>query len=198
MNYSADDRHRSIRDFVALVLGAPPWRVRTERQPVPDDQRPAAVVEETGPATQGRLPARRSSPQGMVDRQGSYTLTAYPVLGETGADARLEAQTIATAIEQAILLGLVDDDGTAWSGPEMIPVFDYAGVPVKGPDRAGPESGYGWLAIEDYPVRAIVDPDDFTRYTVVCEMRVSWQQAGRAAAPGVPVGGMGGTWGGVP
>lgn len=177
-----------------LALGSPPWKVRTERQPVPDDQRPAAVVETTGPTGPGRLPARRTAPQGLVDRQGAYSITAYPVLGETGADARVEAEAVAGRIEQSLLLGLVDDAGAVWSGQEMIPVFDFDGVPVKGPDRAGPDDGYGWLVVEDYPVRAIQDPDDFKRWTVVCDLRVSWQQSGRAADAGPLVGGMPGVF----
>jgi hypothetical protein len=196
VNFALDDRHRSLRRFLMNALGSPPWTIRTERQPVADEKRPIAVVEVSAPAVTTR--SRTSIPQGDVEKQQTFTLTLYPALGATGAEARLAAAEAAQLLEDAISVGLVNDDGTLLSAPEMLPVYDFAGVPVKGAGRAGPAVPYGWLRVEDLPVRPIQDPEDELRWTVVCDLRVSWEQAGRDRAPGAPVGSMpgGGTdWG---
>jgi hypothetical protein len=187
VNFALDDRHRSLRRFLMNVLGSPPWTLRTERQPVPDSDRPAGVIE-TLPSTTTR--ARTTLPQGNVEKAQTFPITLYPVLGATGAEARLEAERVAQLLDDAITVGLVDDDGAAFTYPERIPVYDYAGVPVKGAQRGGPPAPYGWLWAEDFPVQALQDPEDPLRWSVTCALRVSWEQAGREGAPGVPATGV--------
>lgn len=194
MNFTLDDRHRSLRRFLMNALGSPPWRVRTERQPVADEQRPVAVVEVTTAAT--TLRARRSIPQGNIERGQTFAIVLYPALGASAAESRLEAATVADRLQDSIAVGLVDelDNDALLSAPEMLPVYDFAGVPVKGALRAGPPAPYGWLRVEDYPVRPVQDPEDPLRWTVVCDLRVSWEQAGRDVAPAPAAGSMGGVF----
>lgn len=188
MNYALDDRHRSLRRFVMNALGSPPWTVRTERQPVADEERPVAVVEvSTAVVT---LRARTSIPQGNVERQQTFTITLYPVMEETAAESRLAAEAASQQLDQALVVGLSNDDETVLSYPEMLPVYDFAGVAVKGADRAGPMDPYGWMRADDYPVRTIQDPDDPLRWTVACDLRASWEQAGRERPPAPTVGSM--------
>lgn len=203
MNFTLDDRHRSIRRFLMNALGSPPWKIRTERQPVQDEERPVAVVEAPTPAATTR--SRTSVPQGNVEKQQTFTLTLYPALAETAAESRLAAAAAAELLADAIGVGLVwgpddegHDDGDLLTAPEMLPVYDYEDVPVKGAGRAGPEEAYGWLRVDDYPVGMIQDPEDVLRYTVTCSLRVSWEEAGRERKDAPPVGSMPGDWGGGP
>lgn len=177
MNFTLDDRHRSIRRFLMNALGAPPWRLRTERQPVADEERPVGVVEAGSPVTTTR--SRTSIPQGNVERAQTFSIMLYPPLKTTARESRLEAETWAQLLDQAILVGLLNDDGSTLSAPEMLPVYDFAGVPAAGADRAGAAVAYGWLRADDYPVQPRQDPEDPLRFTVTCDLRVSWEQAGR-------------------
>jgi hypothetical protein len=179
VNFSLDDRHRSLRRFLMNALGSPPWRVRTERGQVADEERPVAVVEVVGAVTQAF--ARSSIPQGDVMRRQAFTLTLYPQLGPTPAESRLAAAQLTELLTNAIGIGLDDEHGAVLSAPEMLPVYDFEGVPVKSATRAGPEEPYGHLTVEDFPVRPIQDPEDPLRWTVACDLRVSWWQSGRLA-----------------
>jgi hypothetical protein len=184
VNFSLDDRHRSLRRFVMNALGSPPWVVRTERQPVQDDERPVAVVEVTSAVATTQ--ARATLPQGDVRRTQTFTLTLYPVIEATAAESRQLAAQTAELLLQALGAGMSDDAGGVLSYPERIPVYDFQAVPVKGALRAGPADPYGHLTVEDYPVRPIQDPDDPLRWTVACDLRVSFWQAGRER-PAAPV-----------
>lgn len=193
MNYTLDDRHRSLRRFLMNALGAPPWRLRTERQPVADEERPVGLVETASPAATTR--ARVTVPQGDVEKVQTFSIMLYPALGDTAAESRLAAEEVAQLLDDAFTSGLIDDAGGELSRPFRVPVYDFAGVAVKGPERGGPEAAYGWLWIEDAPVRTVQDPDDVLRFAVVCDVRVSWSQGGRVPA-GVqtPAGSVPGAW----
>ena len=205
-NFELDDRHRSLRDFLSATLNGfvttadasaetPPlgstWIVHTDFGAVRDEERPVALVEPTTPTGPGELPARASTPQGNVQRQQTFTITLYPEVGDTPAKAGHAAAKAATQLERAITHGLVseDDEGekTRWSAPLRLPVFDYTDVPVEGEDSAGPVEPYGWLWVEDAPVRRLRDAADPKRYTVVCDLRLSWEEMGRTTDPAEPI-----------
>lgn len=194
-NYSVDDIHRSLRRYVSQALGSPPWTVRTERQPVEDDARNVCVVEPASPSSQGKH--RVSIPQGNLEKMMAFSAMAYPELGDTAADSRLAAQLVADLLEQAFAIGLVEGKGEEQrniGGPFRLPVYDFAGVPVKGAERgaAGDEYGFAW--VDDLTVRPLQDPIDYLRFTVVCDVRLSWEQGGRLL-PGAPAAGsMSGTF----
>lgn len=185
MNFTLDDRHRSLRRFLMNALGSPPWRIRTERQPVADEERPIAVVEVTTPAA--TLWSRKSIPQGDVQRGQTFSIVLYPELAGTAAESRLAAAQVAELLTNAIAYGLIDDAGERLSMPEELPVYDFEGVSVKGATRAGPAEPYGWMSVEDFPVEPVQDPEDPLRWTVVCPLRVTWWQGGAVRPPEEPV-----------
>lgn len=180
-NFAADDIHRSLRRFVSLVLEAP-WKVRTERQPVADSERPAMVIEPSSGITTGRH--RVSIPQGNVEKVQAFSAMAYPVLEETARESRLTAQKLADLLDQAFTVGLVDDAGVSIGAPFRIPIYDFEDVPVAGRSRAGPSEPYGFAWVADLTVRAMQDPVDYLRFTVTCDLRLSWEQGGRLGQVG--------------
>lgn len=182
--FSLDDRIRSLRRFVMNALGSPPWRVRTERQPVADEQRPIGVVEASTAMVTTR--ARTSIPQGEVERQQTFAIVLYPAMATTAAESRLIASQVAELLSDAIGFGLVGDG--VETPPEAIPFYSFDGVPVKGVTREGGAVPYAWMRVEDFPVRPIQDPEDPLRWTVVCDLRVSWEQGGRVRPPAPAVG----------
>lgn len=202
MAYSLDDRHRSMRRFLMNAVGSPPWLVRTERIPVPDEQRPVAVVEVAAPAITTRW--RTSIPQGNVEKAQTFSLTLYPAMVDdegaplTAAAARLGAHEAAELLDAALTFGLAFDDGSVLSPPRMIAIYDFEGVPVEGPGRAGAVEPYGWLTVDDAPVSVIPDPDDHLRWTVACDVRVSWSQPGRVGEADPLVGSMPGVFDATP
>lgn len=187
MNFSLDDRHRSMRRFLMNVLGSPPWTLRTERQPVKDEERPAGVVEVLAAAV---TRSRTTIPQGNVERAQTFPVTLYPGLMETAAESRMVAEAVAQLLDDAISVGLSNDDGTVLTYPERIPVFDFEDVPVKGATRAGPAEPYGWLWAEDWTTQAVQDPDDPLRWSVTCPLRVSWESMGRVRPDEPAAGGL--------
>lgn len=179
MNYEVDDLHRSLRRYISLVL-VQPWRVRTERQPVTPDERELCVVEPSSGVTTGRH--RVSIPAGNVEKLMAFSAMAYPAMGATASESRVEAQRIATILDNAFTNGLVDEtDGvqTNIASPFRVPVYDFLGVPVTGKSRAGPSEPYGYAWLDDLSVRSIQDSLDHLRYTVTCDLRLSWEQGGR-------------------
>lgn len=196
MNFAADDIHRSLRRYVAQVL-VKPWVVRMERQPVENDAREVCVVEPASGLTTGRH--RVSIPQGNVEKLQAFSAMAYPAMMSTARESRHEAQRIATLLDQAFTLGLVEphEEGppTNIGAPFRVPVYDYADVPVSGKERAGPADPYGYAWVDPgLSVRTIQDPLDYLRFTVACDLRLSWEQGGRIP-PSAPVAaGMSGTF----
>lgn len=179
MNFAVDDVHRSLRRFVALVL-TEPWTVRTERQPVTPDERQIAVIEPSSPLTTGA--ARVTIPQGNVSKVMSFAAMAYPSVEATGAESRQVAQAVADLLDRAFSSGLVDaDTGESVGAPFRIPVYDFDGVPVKGRNRRGASTPYGYAELDDLSVRVIQDPLDPLRFTVAVGLRLSWEQGGRLA-----------------
>jgi hypothetical protein len=174
-NYSVDDLHRSLRRFVWQALPED-WRVRTERQDVTPDERELCVVEAASGVTTTR--ARVSIPQGNVTKLMAFSAMAYPALGTTARESRLAAQAITDLLDAAFTYGLVED-GANIGAPFRLPVYDFAGVPVSGKSRAGPDDPYGYAWVDSLSVRAIQDGDDHLRFTVACDLRLSWEAGGR-------------------
>lgn len=194
-NFAVDDLHRSLRRYVAAVFGKP-WVVRTERQPVRDDDREVIVIEPASGVTTGRH--RVSIPQGGVEKIMAFSAMAYPALMTTSRESRHEAQRVADLLDGVFTLGLVEElrEGvqTNLGAPFRVPVWDYDGVSVTGRDRAGPDDPYGLAWVSDLSVRAVQDPVDSLRFTVACDLRLGWLQAGRAALTGPEVRSMLGTF----
>lgn len=194
MNFALDDIHRSLRRYVSQALGSPPWRVRVVRQNVTNDDRPVAVVEPASTATV--VAARATIPQGDVTKAQSYSVMAYPELGDTAAESGQIATQVAQLLLDAFQLGLVDEEGAFIGAPERLPVYDFAGVAVVGPieERIGPDEPYGYLWIDDIAVRPLQDAEDPLRFTVACDLRLSWQSAGRERPAAPMVGSLSGSF----
>jgi hypothetical protein len=192
VNFTVDDIHRSLRRYVALVL-VEPFKVRTEKQPVTPDERPVAVVEAASGVSTGK--SRVSIPQGPVEKLMAFSVMAYPAIPglaededqePTARESRREAYRVQQLLDDAFTYGLVDGDGADAvniGAPFRIPVYDYADVPVSGRNRQGPVEPYGYAWLADLSVRVIQDLDDPLRFTVTCDMRLSWEAGGRLMPP---------------
>lgn len=191
-----DDIRRSLRRYVALLLNSPPWTVRLQRTRVSDDERPVAIIDPQMLTTVWSRAGMRSGPSGDQQKAQPFAITCYPVLGDTAAAASEIATTLAHLLDAGFSRGLVTDDVPAvrYGAPWRIPVWDYVGVPVSGPGRAGPASSYAHASVDQFNVRPIQDPLDELRFTVVANLRVTWWAAGLAAdaaplAGGITTGG---------
>jgi len=183
---SIQDIHRSVREWIAQGLGAPPWRVRLgDEIPLSDKERPVAYVELTAPAR--TLDARATAPQGAIERLAPFTVSAYPVMGAEPRLSRMEADVIAD------VLGKLLDSGVAVAkapaSPAHIPIFDWQAIPLVGdaaerklPPTAEP---YTWARIPlGSSVQTIKDPMDPKRYTVGLVFTVRWSAPGAEGAIG--------------
>ena len=195
MAWEDSDIKRSLQRYLGETLEEP-WAIRTQRRQVADEDRPVAVIQ-TGQATV--LRARESVPQGEVESLVPITITAYPPLPVAPEEedpeepfdairlADLAAEQLKTHLRRLITIGLVvrDKDGRDWAGPFRIPLWDYADVPLTGPDRGGPEDPHDVLFVqrESLQVRSIQDPEDDLKWSVVCEFRVTVEEPGRIPDP---------------
>jgi hypothetical protein len=147
----------------------------------------------------GRLthPFRRSTlTQGAVTAAMPVTVSAYPETTGTVREAGRRARKLKQHIEDVATFGLDLGEAARFpggpprprAGPDRIPIYDYEDVALEGsaaerslPDGAEP---IGWLRVEDTGADAIQDPTDPRRWTVIWELRLSWERGGRI--PGVP------------
>lgn len=185
--YDPDDVVRSFRRLVFAMVGAP-WSLSLERREVKDEARPAGLVE----IGQTRASSARSAiPQGPVVYAAPVTVTLYPSLAsprEAGRTARI----LAHGLHQLIAVGAdgpVFEDGRPAAGPERVPLYDFSPVPLTGSaeQREGPEFPHDVLWVEDYGARALQDPMDPQRWSVVLDARVSWEAPGRVSSADDPI-----------
>jgi hypothetical protein len=184
-----DDIRRSLRRYVAQILGAPPWTVRLQRTRVDDDERPVAILDPGVMTTPFARAGMRDGNQGDVQKMRPFTVVCYPALGDTAAVSGEEAEQLASLLDAGFQRGLVTGDVPPVNigAPYRIPVYDFAGVPMTGPDRAGATSPYMYANVDEtINVRPIQDALDELRYTVVVNLRVSWWQGGRVL-PATPI-----------
>ena len=205
---SADpwDVIRSVQRWSALALYATsnsPWPVEIVEEQVPDLPRPFAIVSPLSPV---RPVSFTSGLEGQPIRyNATLSLTAFPSYEGGARVANAEAYRVLGGIQACVLRGLFlapvgDDFPVRFAHPTLIPLFDYEGVPVSGPNRAGPDVPYAQMDIDDFGGRVIPDPDDDARFTVVCDIVLSFfgQGAVRAAWEAPPTVAMPPSWGGDP
>jgi hypothetical protein len=174
-----DDVVRSVRAYAFEMLGAP-WTIDLERDDLPDSERPGGLIE-GGQSAPRR--ARTSIDQGPYERFMPVTLTLYPSLQQQRLAGRT-ARQLADALGRLVEVGLDTitlASGRPACGPFRIPLWDFAEVPLIGTpeERARPEFPVQVMWVEDSSTRAIQDPLDSKRWSVVLDMRVSWEVAGR-------------------
>lgn len=179
---------RSVRRYVWLMLGGSPWTARIGRVRASDDQRPVVIVDASSSLT--TLFARATIPQGDVQKARTLTVVAYPTLGATAQESTIAAEGLAALLEAGFERGLVTDSTPPQmiGAPWRVPLYDFAGVPVTGADRAGGSAPYGYANVTEtsFNVRAVQDAMDELRYTVVATVPLTWWRAGRSG-PGGPL-----------
>lgn len=174
--YDPEDITRSIRRYLGLMLVAP-WSVALQREEVRDDQRPAGVIEL---GQEKNRFARDSIPQGDRINFAPVTISLYPALGEPRVAGRA-ARQLAGDVRDLFQVGgdgVVFQDGRRACGPNRIPMWDYA---AADPGTPGPQFPLDVMRVEDVGVDAMQDPLDARRYSVIAELRVSWELPGREA-----------------
>lgn len=181
--YRDDDVARSVRRHLAEWLG-PPWVLNLERVEVADDDRPAGLIE-VGIAR--ARAARAALPQGNVTEFAPVSIALYPPLAEP-REAGRAARDLASGLRDLLTFGADGPllvSGRPASGPFRLPLYDYAAVPLAGSaaERRGPERAHDVLWVEDQGVRPVQDPMDARRWSVIADLRVSWERPG-AVRPG--------------
>lgn len=185
--WEKDDIARSIRRYLGMMLESP-WELRLERREVADDDRPVGVVD-LGAA--GSVFARTSIEQGWVTEMYPVTVTCYPEMEKNPRNGAQNARELTTALKNLIQLGMVLNfpSGRPAAGPYHIPLWDYTGVPMTGPQRAGPPDPHATLSVAESPftARPIQDPEDEKRWTCILEFHVHVQKPGRTLDPDLPL-----------
>lgn len=175
---------RSVQRWAAVTCLCLPdgdqWTVETSAREVLDSKRPLVLVELGGDVEATFV--RPTWTSGDRRLQASMLVTAFPTVLEAPRQARAGATTVQSLLRDAVDVGIVTTGPPVvqHGGPLSIPLYEYAGVPLEGPGRAGPASPYNHLTIESAPVRAIADPEDERRWTVALTLRLSWWAAGRS------------------
>lgn len=187
---SGDDVIRSLRRYVSQMLGSPPWKVRVGRVRVADDERPVAVIDPSAPVT--TLFARTGTlTQGDVQKARTLTVVCYPAVGATPQDSALLAEQLSELLDASFERGLVTDSipQRLIGAPFRVPMYDFADVPMTGPDRGGASESYGYANVTEsgFNVRVLQDVVDELRYTVVATVPLTWWRAGRIAVEGPTV-----------
>lgn len=172
-----------------MTLESPPWTIRIERREVKDEERPVAVIVDGAAQT---LRARSSLIQGNVEEGTPITISLYPevIPAAAKADAFRERRQEATKLKQQMIellnTGLTvtseEDDRTRnWAGPLAIPLWDYAGVPLTGKEKAGPADPHDVMWVEEgsINVQAQQDIEDPGRWMVFANFRVTVERPGR-------------------
>jgi hypothetical protein len=195
VRYSPDDVARSLQRYYAAMLGdnvaddesKGRWEWRAQREEVADDARPVAVLDM---GAERVTAARTVVPQGNVTVEMPYTLTLYPPLNTprvAGSFARKLAGHLTDALVIGIDLGVYVTTAPRTrpvAGPMRLPLWDYSATPLTGSGRAGPASPVDHLWVEDVSSHAIQDPADAQRWTVVSDVRLSWEKPGRVYPDG--------------
>jgi hypothetical protein len=203
MNFALDDRQRSVRRYVAMGMdGLEAYDLQLQRVQIRDDQRPAGLVEPATTAVAVGRPSHAISGGPVptaIHEQQTFSIILYPrIEGADVRDVSLRVRQHAQRLEDVFGVGLVNDDGSDFSPPERVPVWDYALATATGSGRSVvPAEPYGWLVVEERSVRPLQDPLDERRWSIVCSLRCSWWRAGRDDT-GPVVTSMPGRWAGEP
>lgn len=200
--YEDGDILRSLQRYYSSLLGEVSegvrWEWRRAREEVADDARPVAVLDMGAPRPTS---ARASIDQGNVVEMAPYTVTLYPAVLEV-KEATAAALSLSSLLRRALTDGIVmepptyvNGDGISRpiGGPFRVPLWDWTDVAITGTaeERTGPDAPHDHLWVEDVSSEAIQDPMDAKRWTVVSDVRVSWERPGRIAPDAPMVGSIG-------
>jgi len=189
--YARDDIARSIRRYLSMTMPVRPeddprWKIRVERREVSEEERPVGVVV-LGDLSTTR--ARTSLIQGEVEQMLPVTINLYPAPSSASADdlrsGRREADDLATRLDLLFNTGLTVKVGARhFAGPFRIPLWDYAEIPLTGKEKTGPGDPHDVLWVEEKSllVKAVQDPEDARLWSVIANMRVTFERPGRVPA----------------
>jgi hypothetical protein len=115
----------------------------------------------------------------MVRYAATLTLTAYPPVESSPRVSLYNANEVLGAVQACVNRGLFlapvgDANPVRFSKPTLIPLFDYDGVPLEGPGRAGPDDPYGYMDVDELTGRVLPDVDDDARFSVVMDFSLSF------------------------
>lgn len=188
MAWDPDDVARSIRRYLSGTLEAPPWRLRTERREVRDDDRPVGVID-IGEVTVTR--AREGVlEQGEVEWLLPVTVSCYPEIEAKEKEGRHEAELLRAQLLRWIQVGLtVQADGRDFAGPFRIPLYDYSQTDLSGAAKAGPTEPHDVLFVPRQSLSSAIiqDLEDSLRFTVICEFQATVEMPGRVPPDAPPV-----------
>lgn len=179
-----EDAWRSLKRLVAEALPEP-WTVRLEAAQYQESERPLAIVDTVGDLT--RTGVKPTIPGGQHVMAQTFVITAYPAVGDDPREARAEATRALRALDEMVTVGMVTRHGEDLGGPLRLPMWDYDGVPLTGPDRGNRQNGW-WQCMwaESWAGRVIADPQDDRRWTVPYTLRLTWDASGRVG-PDAPL-----------
>lgn len=168
---TAADAIRSLNRYVALALG-PQWEVRMATEKGTFNRPYARTIQ---------VPSIEVVTEAFmrVRIQSAYQIVAFPEQGATAEDGLMNALAAVEALTTALAPG-VDMGRTA-----RIPLYDYAGIPLTGPDAAATETNRDprdFMKLEGQAdIVPYQDPDDDTLWSVAANIRMSWLRS--AAVP---------------
>lgn len=166
------DGLRSVKRYVSLALG-PDWEVRLSNEKGAF-RRPFARVL--------LLPGITFPAQSFVVVKviATMQIVAFPKRGVSPDASQLAAMDV---VEQ--LWVAFGGPGVAEGHIYRVPLYDYAGVPISGPDSGVDETHrqpHDYMRVEAPPsVDPNVDPDDDSLWSVTANIRMSWVRS--AAVP---------------
>lgn len=185
MRTSADVLRSTLR-YTALALGDE-WEVRpwgTEGE----FKFPFARVAITVPP---------SVPLGSAyvhDVTMGLAVHAYPVPGATPDESIMEVERVRDLLHVAFFEGFVYEDVLnpvavppttvkVRSAPRRVPLYDYDGVPLDGPDAFSvARNPSDYFRVIECPIDAGVDPEDDTQWRVIAQPRISWRRIALVAS----------------
>lgn len=118
----------------------------------------------------------------VVPGATGYNVYRKGGFGGWGLRATVIAPTFTDALDHA---GVIDystqpPDYRVTSAPHRIPLYDYDGVPLDGPDSVSYARGTrDFLRVVSCPINRITDPEDDRYWLVTAEPRVTWRRTGR-------------------
>lgn len=188
-----EDTWRSLKRLVAMAF-PDPWQIRLEMAQFSEELRPLIVIDTIGDLARTGVQPTIPGRQHVVAQ--TFVMTAYPAPLDDPRLSREYATAVLQGFDDLIAYGMVNDAGENLGGPIRIPVWDYEGVPVVGPDRGNPDPDLSWVQmawVESHAGRVIGDPQDDLRWTVPYTIRLSWDAGSRAGIP-APIAAKFGGW----
>lgn len=127
---------------------------------------------------------------GVRDATRTFAVHAYPVPLSDPEASIIEVERVEEILTIALETGFTYTDKpdpanpATWvevtSAPRRIPLYDYAGVPLDGPNSVSyARAEHDFLRVISCPINHLSDPEDDRYWLVTAEIRASWSRLGR-------------------